>query len=76
MIKITISEFKEKYTKLILKFEKKTRHKAFWHNNITGRFKDWLLWKLDKDIHCDINGNRFETKQALTTHKRWRKPGY
>ena len=54
-MKTTISEFKEKYPKLIYSFEKETGKYAVWRNKITGNFIRWChqkkrykIWKLQK----------------------------
>jgi len=73
LIKTTISEFKQKYPKLIHSFEK-TGRKAIYHNKITGLFIYWLQQKIKyKDgFNCNICGrDNFKNKKGLNSHRRW-----
>ena len=81
-IKITISEFKRKYPKLIRLFEKENRHYAFWANKITKSFIYWLHLKLKyKTLICDEPtcpklGLEFLSIISLAAHKRWHDPKF
>ena len=77
-MKITLSEFKQKYLKLILAFEKETGKKAIWSNNLTKQFIHWLRQKLNKNktLTCDICGRVCKGRYSLANHKKWHRSGY
>ena len=80
-MKTTISEFKEKYPKLISKFERTTIHKTVWDNKLTDRFIYWLRQKITyrnlkcKDSNCPKFGQEFKSKNALGVHLNFHKSG-
>ena len=79
-MKTTISEFKEKYPKLILRFERQTGKNAFWANKITKHFIYWLRQKIKyktlicNDPNCPDYGKEFQNKKALIVHIDWHNP--
>ena len=70
MMKTTISEFKQKYPKLILPFERTTGKYAIWGNNLSKNFIYWLRQKIKyKDgFICNICGREFDNKYSLNSH--------
>ncbi len=77
-----ISEFQNKYSILILSFERTTGKKAIYHNKITGYFKYWIRQKIKyktlicNDLNCPKFGQEFPSKKSLASHKIWHKTGY
>ena len=71
MIKTTISEFKENYPNLILRFEKEWGMHAIWGNRLTGNFIYWLQQKKNnKSTPCDICNKIFKNRRAMLSHRR------
>ncbi len=81
-MKILLSEFKEKFPKLILRFEKETERNAIWGNKITKEFLYWLRQKLKyrtlncKDPNCPKFGQEFPSKLSFSNHIKWHDPEY
>jgi len=81
-MKTTIPEFKEKYPKLILRFERTTGHNAIYRNKITKNFRYWLKQKIKyktlicNDPNCPKYGQEFPSKRSLVSHKFCHKEGY
>lgn len=88
-MKTTILEFKQRYPKLILKFEKETEHHAFWNNKITGYFIHWLCVKINKKKRrllkeklykefdrCVVCGKYFDSAYGVAAHIRWNHKKY
>jgi len=77
-MKILLSEYKEKHSKLILRFEKEWGLRAIWNNKITGNFKHWLRQKIKyKDgFICEECNREFESKGSLARHINWHNKEY
>ncbi len=76
-----LSEFKEKFPKLILRFEKSGKY-TIWNNKLTHKFIDWIRQNIKyKDLicnnpYCSKFGKKFYSKRALITHKQWHDKEY
>ena len=70
-MKITISEFQNKYSKIILRFEKEWGMHTIWGGKITGNFKSWLRQKRNKrPTKCDICNKEFKSRKSMSNHRR------
>lgn len=77
-----LSEFKQKFPKLILRFEKEWNIHAIWGNKLTNNFIYWLSQKIKyknlicRDPNCPKFGEEFPSKMSLANHKKWHNSKY